>query len=50
MGFGFIAIPFLLLIHSFLIPACLAFKTKYNTKTLTIINGICLAIIALFFL
>ena len=45
MGFGLIAIPFLLIIHSFLIPACLAFKSKYNTFEQTIINGICVAII-----
>lgn len=49
MGIGLLAIPFLVLIHSFLIPACLAFKSKFNTTELTIINGICVAMIAFLF-
>lgn len=49
MGFGLIAIPFFILIHSFLIPAFLSFKSKFNTIELTIINGICVAITALLF-
>lgn len=50
MGLGLIAIPFFILIHSFLIPAFLSFKSKFNTIGLTLLNGICVAIIALLFI